>query len=218
MPQFSIRSGARRARRQDRRAWQRRRHPEARRSEDAHDRSAGTHGHPRADRFPHARDARRAQLQHRSQLDWRRRRSPTRSSRLHARGAESQARRVARRRDASGDARHVSRSAAGRRRPSSSRPRPINPVYVQLAYGWAMMTPLAIKALNITSDADLPNRTVRKGRERHIDRRDHRQPRRVVRSPAQADLRRAGRRHEAVLPRAQSPRHDGRRRSRAATT
>ena len=33
---------------------------------------------------------------------------------------------------------------------------PNNPVYVQLAYGWAMMTPLAMKALNIASDADLP--------------------------------------------------------------
>jgi predicted amidohydrolase YtcJ len=33
---------------------------------------------------------------------------------------------------------------------------PNHPVYVQLAYGWAMMTPLAMKALNITSDADLP--------------------------------------------------------------
>src|SRR5947208_11776329 len=33
---------------------------------------------------------------------------------------------------------------------------PNNPVYVQLGYGWAMLTPMAIKALNITSDADLP--------------------------------------------------------------
>jgi predicted amidohydrolase YtcJ len=33
---------------------------------------------------------------------------------------------------------------------------PNHPVYVQLAYGWAMMTPLAMKALNIASDADLP--------------------------------------------------------------
>jgi len=33
---------------------------------------------------------------------------------------------------------------------------PNNPVYVQLAYGWAMMTPLALKTLNINSDADLP--------------------------------------------------------------
>jgi len=31
-----------------------------------------------------------------------------------------------------------------------------HPVYVQLAYGWAMLTPLALKTLNITSDADLP--------------------------------------------------------------
>jgi predicted amidohydrolase YtcJ len=33
---------------------------------------------------------------------------------------------------------------------------PNNPVYVQLGYGWAMMTPAALKALNISSDADLP--------------------------------------------------------------
>jgi predicted amidohydrolase YtcJ len=34
---------------------------------------------------------------------------------------------------------------------------PNNPVYVQLGYGWAMLTPAAYKALNITSDADLPS-------------------------------------------------------------
>src|SRR5216683_6361620 len=33
---------------------------------------------------------------------------------------------------------------------------PNNPVYVQLGYGWVMMTPAALKALNIASDADLP--------------------------------------------------------------
>ena len=33
---------------------------------------------------------------------------------------------------------------------------PNNPVYVQLAYGWAMLTPLAMKTLNINMDADLP--------------------------------------------------------------
>jgi predicted amidohydrolase YtcJ len=33
---------------------------------------------------------------------------------------------------------------------------PDNPVYVQLGYGWAMMTPAGYKALNITSEADLP--------------------------------------------------------------
>jgi predicted amidohydrolase YtcJ len=33
---------------------------------------------------------------------------------------------------------------------------PDNPVYVQLGYGWAMLTPRAYQALNITSDADLP--------------------------------------------------------------
>jgi predicted amidohydrolase YtcJ len=34
---------------------------------------------------------------------------------------------------------------------------PNHPVYVQLAYGWAMLTPLALKALNIATDADLPS-------------------------------------------------------------
>ncbi len=33
---------------------------------------------------------------------------------------------------------------------------PNNPVYVQLGYGWAMLTPAAYKALNITTDADVP--------------------------------------------------------------
>ena len=33
---------------------------------------------------------------------------------------------------------------------------PNNPVYVQLGYGWALMTPAGFKALNISSEADLP--------------------------------------------------------------
>src|SRR5439155_13884718 len=33
---------------------------------------------------------------------------------------------------------------------------PNNPVYVQLGYGWAMLTPAAMKALNITVESDLP--------------------------------------------------------------
>jgi predicted amidohydrolase YtcJ len=33
---------------------------------------------------------------------------------------------------------------------------PANPVYVQLGYGWAVMTPVAFEALHIKSDADLP--------------------------------------------------------------
>jgi predicted amidohydrolase YtcJ len=33
---------------------------------------------------------------------------------------------------------------------------PNNPVYVQLGYGWAMLSPAALGALHITSDADLP--------------------------------------------------------------
>jgi predicted amidohydrolase YtcJ len=34
---------------------------------------------------------------------------------------------------------------------------PNNPVYVQLAYGWVMMTPAAYQALHIVSESDLPN-------------------------------------------------------------
>jgi hypothetical protein len=33
---------------------------------------------------------------------------------------------------------------------------PNNPVYVQLGYGWVLMTPAGFKAMNITSEADLP--------------------------------------------------------------
>jgi predicted amidohydrolase YtcJ len=34
---------------------------------------------------------------------------------------------------------------------------PNNPAYLQLGYGWALMNPLGFKALNITSEADLPS-------------------------------------------------------------
>jgi predicted amidohydrolase YtcJ len=34
---------------------------------------------------------------------------------------------------------------------------PGNPVYVQLGYGWAMLTPSALVALNISADADVPS-------------------------------------------------------------
>jgi predicted amidohydrolase YtcJ len=34
---------------------------------------------------------------------------------------------------------------------------PNNPAYVQLGYGWALMNPLGLKNLNITSEADLPS-------------------------------------------------------------
>ncbi len=46
-----------------------------------------------------------------------------------------------------------------RRRPTQAElvaAAPNNPVYVQLAYGWVVMTPAALKALKIASDADLP--------------------------------------------------------------
>ena len=51
---------------------------------------------------------------------------------------------------------------------------PDNPVYVQLGYGWAMLTPPALKALNIAADADLPRGgRSRTRRERQADRRRH---------------------------------------------
>jgi predicted amidohydrolase YtcJ len=46
-----------------------------------------------------------------------------------------------------------------KRRPSQAEllaAAPNNPVYVQLGYGWVVMTPSALKILNIASDADLP--------------------------------------------------------------
>ena len=46
-----------------------------------------------------------------------------------------------------------------RRRPTQAElvaAAPNNPVYVQLGYGWAMMTPLAYDALRIASESDLP--------------------------------------------------------------
>jgi predicted amidohydrolase YtcJ len=47
-----------------------------------------------------------------------------------------------------------------RRRPTQAElmaAAPDNPVYVQLGYGWAILTPAGLKALNITTDADLPS-------------------------------------------------------------
>src|SRR5450759_1631031 len=46
-----------------------------------------------------------------------------------------------------------------RRRPTQAElvaAAPDNPVYVQWMYGWAMLTPLAYKALNINAESDLP--------------------------------------------------------------
>src|SRR6266566_4921500 len=46
-----------------------------------------------------------------------------------------------------------------RRRPTQAEliaAAPNNPVYVQLGYGWAILTPAGFKALNISSEADLP--------------------------------------------------------------
>jgi predicted amidohydrolase YtcJ len=48
---------------------------------------------------------------------------------------------------------------AERRRPTQaelSAAAPDHPVYVQLFYRWAMLTPLALQALKITQDSDLP--------------------------------------------------------------
>ncbi len=47
-----------------------------------------------------------------------------------------------------------------RRRPTQAElvaAAPENPVYVQLGYGWAILTPAGLKALNISTDADLPS-------------------------------------------------------------
>jgi predicted amidohydrolase YtcJ len=52
------------------------------------------------------------------------------------------------------------RSFQERRRPTQAElvaAAPNNPVYVQLGYGWAILTPAGLKALNIRSDADLPS-------------------------------------------------------------
>jgi predicted amidohydrolase YtcJ len=46
-----------------------------------------------------------------------------------------------------------------KRRPSQAElvtAAPDNPVYIQLGYGWVVMTPAALKTLHITSDSDLP--------------------------------------------------------------
>jgi predicted amidohydrolase YtcJ len=55
-----------------------------------------------------------------------------------------------------------------RRRPTQAElvaAAPDHPVYLQLAYGWALLTPLALKVLNINGDTDLPrqNRLERDG-------------------------------------------------------
>ncbi len=47
-----------------------------------------------------------------------------------------------------------------RRRPTQAElvaAAPDNPVYVQLGYGWAILTPAGLRALNIAADADLPS-------------------------------------------------------------
>ncbi|MBZ5676941.1 MAG: amidohydrolase [Acidobacteriia bacterium] len=47
-----------------------------------------------------------------------------------------------------------------RRRPTQAElvaAAPDNPVYVQLGYGWAILTPAGLRALNIATDADLPS-------------------------------------------------------------
>jgi len=47
-----------------------------------------------------------------------------------------------------------------RRRPNQAEliaAAPDNPIYVQLGYGWAILTPAGLRALHITGDADLPS-------------------------------------------------------------
>ena len=86
---------------------------------------------------------------------------------------------------------------------------PNNPVYVQLGYGWAMLTPMALKALNITATPTCRRAASSSATRAAADRRHQRRPgrdHRAVRQAAEADVRRAGRGHEEVLPRAESPR------------
>ena len=94
---------------------------------------------------------------------------------------------------------------------------PENPVYIQLGYAWAMLTPLAHKALGLTSEADLPGRRPLRARcERRAHRRDYRTPtgdRRALRQAAAADVRRAGPGHHRVFPRAEPARDHRCRRS-----
>ena len=163
--------------------------------DDARRRSRRPHRDPRAHRLAPARDPRGALVQHRGELDRRAlaRRSARRAS--------------ARPRSACRPARGSSSRAAGTScsSPSGAGPTqaeleaaaPDNPVYVQLGYGWVVMTDDGFAKLGITSDADLPaggklerDGGQADGRDQRRAGRDHR----AVRSAAEADVRGAGRR------------------------
>ena len=107
--------------------------------------------------FAHARDPRRAVLCDRGELD--RHRTPSRkrwsASASAARNAPSPAN------GSSSPAAGPSSSSAEKRRPTQAEllaAAPDNPVYIQLFYGAALLTPAGFKALNIASDADVPPR------------------------------------------------------------
>ena len=116
--------------------------------------TSGPHGHPRPDRLAHARDPRRAcsmpprsigSAPPRSPRRWsasRRRRnarSPASGSSSPAAGPNSN-----------------SRKSGGRPRPSCSRPHLTTRSTSSCSTAAALLTPAGYKALNITSDADVP--------------------------------------------------------------
>ena len=100
---------------------------------------------------------------------------------------------------------------------------PENPVYIQLGYGWAMLTPLAHKALGITSEADLPaggrfERDASGNLTGAITGRSAARSSRLFDKLPRPTFDEQVAGHQSVLPRAQSSRHHRRRSIRAATT
>ena len=96
---------------------------------------------------------------------------------------------------------------AERRRPTQAEleaAAPENPVYVQLGYGWAVLTDDGLRALKLAGDADVPNGgRLERDAERQAHRRGHRTAgghHRALRSAAAADLRAAGGGDARVLP------------------
>ena len=154
-------------------------------------------------------------LQHRGQLD---RRAVAATKRWGAsRAAASAGRRAAGSSSPAAGTSCSSRSAAGRRRPSSKPPRPNNPVYVQLGYGWVVMTDDGFAKLGIRSDADLPaGGTLERDGERLTGAISGGQGAIIalfdrLPKPTFAEQVRG---HARVFPRAESARAHGRRRSR----
>ena len=112
------------------------------------------HGHPGAHRLASARRARCAVVQHRGQLDRRAvaARSARRGSALPPRSRPPGSWLIV-----AGGWNEL--QFAERRRPTQAEleaAAPDNPVYVQLGYGWAVMTDDGLAKLGIRSDADLP--------------------------------------------------------------